>query len=346
MRRRAAIDGRRGPRPAPGAPPTERAGRIFAAIDRRGALLARRDTTVCRLVHGAADGIEGFVLERFGDVLVAQLHEGRLRGGIDELAAACESVRKRLGARAVYRKTFARDRSAALSGVSAAHADPAPWLGQRVEPEILVVENGMRFAIRPYDGYSVGLFLDNRDNRARVRARAAGRRVLNTFSYTGSFSVAAALGGAEQVVSVDVSAKAQAWARQNFVQNGLDVDRHEFIRADVLKFLRRAGRAPVRFDLVVLDPPTFARLKRVRRPFVLSEQLEALLDGAAQILAPGGELLLCTNQRDLPEAALRRALGRRFANVEPLGLPEDFAGDRSFSRSFWCSGGAGAGVGS
>jgi 23S rRNA (cytosine1962-C5)-methyltransferase len=303
-------------------------------------LLADSNLTACRLVSGAADGIDGLVLEKFGDVLVAQFHEGRLRLTEPDLRELCEDARRRLGARAVYCKRFARDRSEAGAELNKRHREPAPWLGEPVERELGVLENGIRFLLRPYDGYSVGLFLEHRDNRRRVRERAAGRTVLNAFAYTCGFSVAAALGGAAATFSVDVSKRYLEWGKRNFAANNLELTGHTFICSDVFDYYRRAKRQGRRFDLIILDPPTFARTKRPKRVFVLADDLERLVAGAIERLNPGGWLLLATNHRGTSRPRLERAVAlasgsRGHQIVERPRLPPDFPGDESYAKSIW-----------
>lgn len=313
-------------------------GCLDRALARREGLLADDRTTACRVFNGAADGIDGLAIEQLGDVLVVQLHEGRLRLAEASVRELCEHARRRLEARAVYRKSFARDRSAASGELNEAHASPTPWLGEAVERECAVLENDIRFLVRPYDGYSTGLFLEHRDNRRRVRRLAARRSMLNAFAYTCGFSVAAALGGAAGTVSVDVSKKYLEWGKRNFAANELSLADHRFIRSDVFDYYRRARRRRHSFDLIVLDPPTFARTKRPKRVFVLKDDLERLVAGALELLESGGYLLLATNQRGITLRRLERAVAdaaspRRFEIVERPQLPADFAGDPTYAKS-------------
>ena len=320
------------------------------ALARRSEMLAREDLTACRLFHGAADGLAGFVLERFGDVLVAQLHTARTEdeshrrpsGGMRQVA---ESVAKglagafmsRLGARAVYRKLFVRDRAREGREVDALHHDAKPWIGEPVESAVTIVENGLGFVVRPYDGFSVGLFLENRDNRRRVRELAAGRRVLNTFAYTCGFSVAAAAGGAVRTDSVDLHKRYLEWGRENFAANGIDLAENWFFASDTLDFYRRARRQGRRYDLIILDPPTFSRTRRPARTFVLEEQLEALCQGALELLDPGGILLVSINDRGISAERLEEAAcggaSRRTRVLERPQLPPDFPGDPDYAKS-------------
>ncbi len=351
---------------------------IDAAWSARGALRASGVTNALRLINGEADGFPGLVIEQLGDVLIAQIHEKspptgvapdlgelgraasrrcrdgvapasrRCRSGVapgpqchlDEAAmrAIAEELLRRTGARAVYRKSFVRDRGGLDKDLDATHRDPQPWLGQPVEAEQVVTEHGLRYIVRPYAGFAVGLFLDHRDNRRRVRELSAGRRVLNAFSYTGAFSVAAAAGEAASVSSVDLSKRYLEWSRENFAVNGLDQTGHWFFCSDIFDFYKRAERQGRRFDLIILDPPTFSRPAHGRRTFVLAQRLEELLAGAVRLLDPGGQILLATNQRDLPLARLEEALlpaagQRRCTILERPPLPADFAGDADYAKN-------------
>ncbi|NLX20063.1 MAG: class I SAM-dependent rRNA methyltransferase [Phycisphaerae bacterium] len=259
---------------------------------------------------------------------------------LDETAIrqVAEEILRRTGARAVYRKFFVRDRGGLSRDTDTAHRDPQPWLGEPVEAERAITEHGLRYIVRPYAGFAVGLFLDHRDNRLRIRERAAGRRVLNAFSYTGAFSVAAAAGSAASVSSVDLSKRYLEWSRENFAANGLDQSGHWFFCSDIFEFYKRAERQGRRFDLVILDPPTFSRPSQGRRAFVLAERLDELVAGAVRLLDPGGEILLASNQRDLPLARLEESLlaaaGRRSCTIlERPPLPADFAGDADYAKS-------------
>lgn len=218
------------------------------------------------------------------------------------------------------------------------HVSPQPWIGYSVEPEILVHENGLRFRIRPYDGFSVGLFLEHRDNRRRVRALASGRRVLNAFSYTCGFSVAAAAGGALSVASVDLSRRYLEWGKLNFEVNRIPTNGHLFFCSDVFEFYARATRQQRRYDFIIIDAPTFARMRRPKRAFVLEEDLNRLIAGALELLDPGGLLLLGTNARqitlDRMEREIQAAAGHRTCTVvDRPPLPADFPGDPDYSKT-------------
>jgi 23S rRNA (cytosine1962-C5)-methyltransferase len=313
---------------------------VDAALARRAALLGAPDTTVGRLVHGPADGIAGLVIEKLGPVLVAQLFEGQWSLGEDVARALCAYVAERVGATAVYRKFYPRDRSAATRALERQHRDATPWIGAPAAPELAVREHGLTFLVRPYDGYLTGLFLDHRLNRLRVRELATGRRVLNTFAYTCGFTVAAALGGARETVSVDVSRRFLEWGKRNLTANGVPLDQQRFFCSDVFDYYRRAIRQKHRFDFVILDPPTFARVPGSQRTLVLAHDLERLVAGALPLLESGGILQLSVNHRGTSRrrladavAAAAHAQGRRCEWLAATPLPDDFCGDADYAKS-------------
>lgn len=310
---------------------------LRAALRRRRALMEHAQLEAVRLFHGAGDGIDGLVVERYGPVLIVQLHPQRLELPENRLRPAIGWLLDRLGCVAAYRKVVPKDRSGRLRELEALHADPQPWIGAPVEPELIVREDDLRFVVRPYDGYATGLFLDHRERRRRVRGLARNRRVLNLFAYTCAFSVAAAAGGARCVISVDASRKALELGRRNFAVNGLAIEPHVFMRRDVRRYLQRANRKNWRYDLIIADPPAFGRSKELRQPFVLDDQLESLAATLVERLDPGGHLLFCCNQQTIPlkriERAVREAAGGRTLEIlERGGPPDDFLHDLRHSR--------------
>jgi len=172
----------------------------------------------------------------------------------------------------------------------------------------VVTEKGVRYGIDFGAGYSAGLFIDQRANRAFVRQRAP-KRLLNTFAYTCSFSVVAALAGA-QTVSVDLSKKSLDRGRENFALNGLALEGHHFLADDVLDVLPRLERRGEKFNLIILDPPTFSRGNRGRR-WQVEEQIEDLLSAALELAETGASILISTNCTKLDRRTLERTA--RFA---------------------------------
>jgi len=232
-------------------------------------------------------------VERFGeDVLISykdDVARDVLAAGVDEWAAENSYSPKRIFGKFLPKQNAERIAPVLISG------DATLPLTTVVE------ENGMRFGLDFGAGYSAGLFIDQRANRTSVR-RDAPKRLLNTFAYTCSFSVAAAMAGAE-TVSVDLSKKSLDRGRENFALNGLDAAAHRFYADDVLDVLPRLARKKEIFNTIILDPPTFSRGNKGRR-FQVEEDLQALLLAALDLAAPRAKILLSTNCARLPRRAL------------------------------------------
>jgi 23S rRNA (cytosine1962-C5)-methyltransferase len=193
--------------------------------------------------------------------------------------------------------------------------------------ELEVGEGGHRFLVNLEAYLDTGLFLDHRNTRAMVGAEARGRRFLNLFCYTGSFTVYAAGGGAASSVSVDLSNTYLEWARRNLVLNRIDAVRHELERADVLQWLAGAAQNERRFDLIVLDPPAFSTSKAMTATLDVQRDHCTLLAACARLLAPRGVLYFSTNLRSfkLDPAA---GEGLRGEEISARTVPEDFRNRR------------------
>jgi 23S rRNA G2069 N7-methylase RlmK/C1962 C5-methylase RlmI len=191
---------------------------------------------------------------------------------------------------------------------------------------ITVREGGLTFEVNLSDYLDTGLFLDHRPTRGLVREEAAGKRMLNLFCYTGSFSVYAAAGGATETVSLDLSNTYLDWTRRNLDANGFaDVRRHAVVRDEARAFLEhRARRGEAPFDLVVADPPTFSRSAKSEEPWDVERDHAELLELVAANLAPGGVIYFSTNFRRFHFAADR--LGERYTirDITAKTIPEDF----------------------
>jgi 23S rRNA G2069 N7-methylase RlmK/C1962 C5-methylase RlmI len=187
-----------------------------------------------------------------------------------------------------------------------------------------VAEGDLDFWVNLDDYADTGLFLDHRRTRALVRAEAAGRRVLNLFAYTGAFSVHAAAGGARETVSVDLSNTYLAWARDNLTLNGFGAPAHRTVRDDVLGFLegaRRRGEGG--FDLVVIDPPTISRSKKMAGDFDVQRDHPRLIEGALALCRPGAVVYFSTNFSGF-ELRLPRASGLAAEDITRRTAPADF----------------------
>lgn len=286
------------------------------------ASIARRDgrfddaTTAYRLVNGEGDRAPGLVVDRYGDVAVMRLDTDAWEPHVGAVARAIEKTLASRGVRSIARRV----------------ADGAKKIEALVGPEppdrVVVRERGMLMEVDLSFGQKTGAFLDQRENRARVRSLAKGRAsALNLFSYAGGFSIAAALGGARRVTSVDVAAAAHATAQRTFRANGVDPGAHAFVSADVFAFLDQARARGERFDLVVSDPPSFAPSERAKPKAIAAYR--RLHAAAASVLAPGGVLCAasCSSHitaedfvATLDDAAIGRADLRL---VDLFGQPED-----------------------
>jgi len=229
--------------------------RLAAAARARADLgVLRGDDNALRLVNAESDGLPGLVVDRYGDFLVCQFTaagverwKGEIVGALARLQASCAGIYERSDA-----DTRGREGLEPVAGVLRG-AEPPERLEMR--------ENGCRYWVDVRGGHKTGFYLDQRDNRARVAAAAAGREVLNAFSYSGGFGVAAALSGAARVTHVDLSQPALDLARANAALNGIGDERSETIAGDVFKVLRLFRDSRRTFDLVVLDPPKFVEAK-------------------------------------------------------------------------------------
>lgn len=251
----------------------ERAARL------RAFLFADARTNAYRVVHGEGDCMPGVVIDRYGPVAVLRIDGATVSSRLGALTDAFWPTLDSWGVRTLVHRRGPR---AAASRVELLRGPPAD------EP-LLVREHGVPFVVDVAHGQKTGAFLDQRDNRRRVGALARGRRVLNLFSYTGGFSLHAALGGATHVTSVDVAAAAHATAQASFRAAAVDPAVHAFVTADVRAFLDHARERGQTWDLVVSDPPSFAPNERsVRRALAA---YRALHGACVAVLSEGG--LLC-----------------------------------------------------
>ena len=189
--------------------------------------------------------------------------------------------------------------------------------------DFIVHEHGRRFWVNLEKYLDTGLFLDHRNTRQRVGEMAAGKRFLNLFAYTGSFSVYAATGGAAASETVDLSNTYLDWARRNFELNGIDEARHQIVRADVFQYLQAAAQAGKTFDLIVMDPPSFSNSKKMLDILDIQRDHQKLIDGAMALLASDGLLFFSNNLRSF---ALDEAVAQKYAvkDISKQSVPEDF----------------------
>jgi 23S rRNA (cytosine1962-C5)-methyltransferase len=270
----------------------------------RAALIDPRETDAFRVIHGANDGWPGWYVERLGKFLLSQSEQPLRAEQREELAR----LAKIFSASGAYHKILSRQ----VRRTTAAEASPQPVWGEAAPERFEICENGVRFELGFNEGYSVGLFLDQRDNRRRFltghiaadfplfhpQTPDPGPEILNTFAYTCGFSVCAARAGAK-TTSLDLSKKYLEWGRRNFALNGLDPAAHDFIYGDAFDWLRRLAKKGRPFDAVVLDPPTFSQSKE-HGVFRVEKDLGKLVAAALPLVKPGGVLFASTNATDWP----------------------------------------------
>jgi 23S rRNA (cytosine1962-C5)-methyltransferase len=249
-------------------------------------LAARTDLTAYRLFNGNgdADGAVGVAVDRFADVAVIHADSAALlERWVPELREDLADVGT------AYAKVHPRRASRLTAAQVRELAPVAPRWGTPVD-DLLVVEHDVQYVVRPAAGLSVGLFLDMREVRFWLRQAAPGHSVLNLFAYTCSLGVSATLGGARRVLNLDLSRNFLEWGKANYRANGLGVDERDFVYGDAFDWLGRFARRDTRFDLVIVDPPSFSST-----PFAVQRDYARLVGSAARVVAPAGILLAATN---------------------------------------------------
>ncbi|HWO17682.1 MAG TPA: class I SAM-dependent methyltransferase [Kofleriaceae bacterium] len=271
-----------------------------------------------RLIHGAGDGLPGLACDVLGKTCVVYAYAEALRPLGAKLAEAVIGFARLEGA------------VVKLRARGGAEAVPQDVIGARPADAVLVTESGVSYEVHPLAGLNHGLFTDMREHRLGLARFAAGARVLNLFSYTGSLGLVCARAGAASVVSVDTSAGVQAWARGNFARGALRPDdaRWRFETGDASRFLARAAKDKERYDLILIDPPSTSPASG-GGGWVLARDYPALIAKAAAVIPQDGLLWLAANTADLASLAklahkgLREA-GRAGVILEQGGLPPEY----------------------
>jgi 23S rRNA (cytosine1962-C5)-methyltransferase len=338
-------------------PATNEPVKFFAPIDfdaeprlgLRSAVIEPDLTNAFRLIHGASDGWPGWFVDKLGDFLLSQSEAPLSAKQNEELSWFV----KKFSTRGVYHKTLSRQ----VRRSTPADASPQHIFGEVAPEQFEILENGVRYEMSFNEGYSVGLFLDQRDNRRRfltnhiaadfvlLKSEIGNRKseILNTFAYTCGFSVCAAKAGA-RTTSLDLSKKYLEWGKCNFALNGLDPAAHDFIYGDAFDWLRRLAKKGRAFDAVMLDPPTFSQSKE-HGTFRAEKDYGKLITAALPVLKPGGVLLASTNAADWsPEnfiadvdaavcGAKRKILQRHYV-PQPPDFPISRA-EPAFLKTVW-----------
>jgi 23S rRNA (cytosine1962-C5)-methyltransferase len=315
----------------------------------RSAIIESDATNAFRVIHGASDGWPGWFVEKLGDFLLSQSESPLSAKQNEELSR----LAKLFSSRGAYHKILSRQvRRSATS-----EASPQLLFGEAAPERFEILENGVRYEMSFNEGYSVGLFLDQRDNRRRFltnhigadfdlfKSQIANRKsqILNCFAYTCGFSVCAAKAGA-RTTSLDLSKKYLEWGKRNFILNGIDPAAHDFIYGDTFDWLRRLAKKGRTFDAVVLDPPTFSQSKE-HGAFRAEKDYGKLVTAALPVLKSGGILFASTNAADWPPenflAEIEKAISasrRKILQQHYFPQPPDFPISRAgpaYLKTVW-----------
>src|ERR1039458_3692843 len=306
-------------------------------------------TNAFRVIHGASDGWAGWYVERLGKFLLSQSEQPLRADQREELAR----LAKTFSTSGAYHKILSRQ----VRRTTAAEASPQPVLGEAAPERFEICENGVRFELGFNEGYSTGLFLDQRDNRRRfltghiaadfplLNPQTPDPRpeILNVFAYTCGFSVCAAKAGA-RTTSLDLSKKYLEWGRRNFALNGLDPAAHDFIYGDAFDWLRRLAKKGRAFDAMALDPPTFSQSKE-HGVFRAEKDFGKLVAAALPLVKPGAVSFASTNATDWPSekflADVEKAIHssrRKILQRHYIPQPPDFPISRAepaYLKTVW-----------
>jgi 23S rRNA (cytosine1962-C5)-methyltransferase len=296
-------------------------------------LIEPDSTDAYRVIHAASDGWPGLYVERLGEYLLSQSAQALSSAQREELARFAEVF----SARGVYHKVLTRQ----VHRAARTEASPQLILGSEAPARFMVQENGLHYELSFAEGYSTGLFLDQRDNRRRLLTRHVASdfpllpfsigngqwELLNVFAYTCGFSVCAAKARA-RTTSLDLSRRWLDWGKRNFALNQLEPAGHEFFYGEAFDWLRRLAKKARRFDVIVLDPPTFSQSKE-SGVFQAEKDYGRLVTASLPLLGAGGVLFASTNATDWPpdkflaavdkaiHAAGRRVLQRHYVPQSP-----------------------------
>lgn len=318
---------------------------LLRAVKKRASLIARKETQAFRIF--SAEGLPGVFVDVYDTGAVLIVYEGKAPRDFDPASASATILEalKDIGVRGVYVKRFVKDRSRLGGELPEDVRDATPAAGEALPEAMIIREHNWKLEVRLYDGLSTGLFLDQRENRRFVERFAVSRKsaqVLNTFAYTCAFSIAAAAGGAS-TTSVDVSPRYLEWGKRNFAHNDLPLDDHRFYKMDTFEFFNYARRKALKYDLIILDPPSFGSGSKRKgiRPWSSLTDYSRLIREASELLRPKGVIFASTNTTELCrpgrlESEIAKGLGHRPRWIDLPEVGEDFAAeqDRFAARAF------------
>ncbi len=296
------------------------AARVATAWARRSPIRARGSTDAYRIAHGEADGLPGLFADLWGAVATVEVQTAAWDPWLD---AALDTLH-----RLTRTGTVLLRRRIPLPDGSFPEGRAETVRGEAPDPEMEVQESGLRYRIRPQDA-KPGLFADERDNRAWLALQCGGRTMLNAFSFTGAFSVAAAKAGAAPVTSLDLSAPVLERLASNLRLNGLDPSVHPGVKGEAQAVMRRWGAEGRHFGVVVLDPPAYATHKGGR--WQAGRDYPALAEAGIRLVEPGGLLAAALTLHEVSAEAFERMMrtaaakaGRKVLSLERRGASEDF----------------------
>ena len=287
------------------------------AKEKRKAYYQDELTTAFRLFNQEGDGFGGLTVDLYGDYTVFSWYNSyvyQIRQTISEAF------------RQVFPEVLGAYEKIRFKGLD---YESAHVYGQEAPKFFTVLENGVLYQVFMNDGLMTGIFLDQHEVRGSlVDGLAMGKSLLNMFSYTAAFSVAAAMGGASQTTSVDLAKRSRELSQAHFQANGLSTDNHRFIVMDVFEYFKYAKRKALTYDVIVLDPPSFARNKK--QTFSVAKDYHKLISQSLEILNPGGIIIASTNAANVSRQKFTEQIDKGFAGrsyqiLNKYGLPADFA---------------------
>ncbi|HGQ4318786.1 TPA: class I SAM-dependent rRNA methyltransferase [Streptococcus pneumoniae] len=287
------------------------------AKEKRNAYYQDDLTTAFRLFNQEGDGFGGLTVDLYGDYAVFSWYNSyvyQIRQTISEAF------------RQVFPEVLGAYEKIRFKGLD---YESAHVYGQEAPDFFTVLENGVLYQVFMNDGLMTGIFLDQHEVRGSlVDGLAMGKSLLNMFSYTAAFSVAAAMGGASHTTSVDLAKRSRELSQAHFQANGLSTDEHRFIVMDVFEYFKYAKRKDLTYDVIVLDPPSFARNKK--QTFSVAKDYHKLISQSFEILNPGGIIIASTNAANVSRQKFTEQIDKGFAGrsyqiLNKYGLPADFA---------------------
>lgn len=304
--------------------------KIYSALEKRMGLFNNPKTNCFRVFNGEGDGIGGLTIDFFNGYYLINYYSKGIYHFKDLIQ---EALSKSVEFDAIYEKKRFDDMDLEIEN------EDGFVLGSPATFPIIVRENDVNFAIYFNDGAMVGIFMDQRDVRRAIKHKyAKGKTVLNTFAYTGAFSVFAALGGAKQVYSVDLANRTTERVEENFKLNNLSIEDHPVVIEDCFNYFKFAQKKDLKYDLVILDPPSFAKSKHTI--FSAEKDYPELLAEAIRVTTPGGVIIASTNAANFDMDKFKVLIGRgfnlakkRFEIIEVFAQPRDYKTHHEYPES-------------